>query len=122
MYEIIFYRNKKGNSEIEEYIEFLANNRDRSKDCKIKFVKIITYLDLLSEKGLQLGQPYIKHLKDNIWELRPLKDRILFAYLEKNKFILLHYFMKQTQKTPANEIEKAERNLKEYRKEDNNGK
>ena len=40
--------------------------------------------------------------------------KILFAYLDNNKFILLHYFMKDTQKTPRKEIEKAKLNLMDY--------
>ena len=58
----------------------------------------------------------IKHLEDEIWELRPLRDRILFAYWENNKFILLNIFMKKTQKTPKKEIEKAKKYLKEFMK------
>lgn len=115
MYEIIFYKDKKGHSEIEDYIKSLAIKRNKNKDCKIRFTKIISYIDLLEEKGIKLGEPYIKHLQGDIWELRPLRDRILFAYWDYNKFILLHQFMKQTQKTPLKEIERAKINLKDYR-------
>ena len=71
---------------------------------------------LLKENGLSIGEPYIKYLNNNIWELRPLRDRILFAYFDDNKFILLSIFMKQTRKTPQNEIKRAEKLLKDYRK------
>lgn len=64
-----------------------------------------------------MGEPYIKHLSDNIWELRPIRDRILFAYLKNNKFVLLNIFVKQTQKTPQREIEKAKKLLDNYKKE-----
>lgn len=120
MYEIIFYKDKNDYSEVEEYIKSLASKRNNSKDCKIKFTKITTYIDLLSEKGLNLGEPYIKHINEEIWELRPLRDRILFAYWDNNKFILLHQFMKQTQKTPLKEIEKAKRNLDDYKRRSEN--
>lgn len=70
----------------------------------------------LKERGLALGTPYIKHIDEEIWELRPLRDRILFAYWENNKFIILSYFIKQTQKTPKKEIEKAKRYLYDYKK------
>ena len=63
-----------------------------------------------------IGEPTIKKLKGtDIWELRPIKDRILFAYWQDNTFILLHYFIKKTQKTPRREIEQAKRNLADYR-------
>lgn len=49
MYEIIFYEDKNGKSEVNEYIQKLAATRNTSKDCKIKFEKIITYIDLLKK-------------------------------------------------------------------------
>lgn len=61
--------------------------------------------------GKQLGEPYIKHLDGDIWELRPLRDRILFVAWNNGGFVLLHQFMKKTQKTPAREIEQAKREL-----------
>ncbi|MBR3186480.1 MAG: type II toxin-antitoxin system RelE/ParE family toxin [Lachnospiraceae bacterium] len=41
-----------------------------------------------------------------IWELRPLRNRILFAAWVNDSFVLLSHFMKKTQKTPKREIEK----------------
>lgn len=114
MYEIIFYKNKRGKSEIEQYLEDMQRRGD--KDSRIKVNKIIGYIDLLSKYGMNLGEPYIKHLKNNIWELRPIRDRILFAYLKNNKIILLNVFMKKTQKTPEKEIKRAEIYLKEFLK------
>ena len=69
---------------------------------------------MLEKYGTSIGEPYIKYLENDIWELRPLRDRILFAYCNNNKFILLSIFMKKTQKTPQREIEKAKRNLKDF--------
>lgn len=113
MYSIKIYEDKYGKSEIKDYIRSLQQNQ--SKDSKIKFNKIISYMRLLSENGLSIGELYIKYLNNEIWELRPLKDRILFTYWNNNRFILLSIFAKKTQKTPRNEIEKAKRLLKDYR-------
>ena len=114
MYKIEFYEDKNGKSEVEEYLQYLKNKP--SKDNNIKFRKITAYIDNLSIYGLSLGEPYIKHLNNEIWELRPIRDRILFASWYNNKFILLNVFMKQTQKTPQREIEKAKRLLEDYKK------
>lgn len=86
-----------------------------SKDAKIKFEKIIAYIDLLEKNGLKLKEPYIKYLGKEIWELRPLRDRILFAQIENNKFVLLNCFIKKTKKTPMKEIKKAIKCLKEIK-------
>ena len=114
MYQIIFYTNKNGKSEVFEYIENLRDNR-KNKDARIKVNKITAYINQLSKYGLSIGEPYIKHIDEDIWELRPLRDRILFAYYDNNKFIILSYFMKQTQKTPKKEIEKAKKLLEDYK-------
>lgn len=69
---------------------------------------------MLRQNGVDIGEPYVKKLDNEIWELRPARDRILFASWHNNKFILLNIFMKQTQKTPRREIEKAKKMLKDY--------
>lgn len=92
----------------------LQNNNNKTD--RIKLNKIIAYMRMLEEKGLALGEPYIKHISGNIWEMRPLRDRILFATWENNKFIILSQFIKMTQKTPRREIEKAKRLLENYKK------
>jgi len=73
-------------------------------------------LRLLEEYGLELREPYIKHIEGEIWELRPLRDRILFASIINNKFILLNIFLKSTNKTPRREIDKAKKLLEDYKK------
>lgn len=96
--------------------DYITNLRKKNnKDSKIKTNKITAYLNQLSKNGLIIGIPYIKHLEEEIWELRPLRERILFACYGKNQFILLNHFVKKTQKTPKKEIEKAKKLLKEYK-------
>lgn len=111
MYEIRFYRDKNGNEPVKEYLQELAAKQ--SKDSRIKLTKIRAYMQALSEHGTRIGEPYIKHLDGEIWELRPIRDRILFAAWNGSSFVLLHYFMKKTQKTPKKEIARAQRNLQE---------
>lgn len=118
MYIIEIYEDKNGKSEIKEYIKNLQ--KKKNKNNNIKFNKIVAYMRMLSQNGLSIGEPYIKHLDNDIWELRPLRDRILFAYWANNKFILLSIFLKQTQKTPQREIEKTKRLLEDYRKKGGN--
>lgn len=112
MYKIHYYKDKNGKSSVEEYIRELEKRTD--KDSRIKLNKIHKYIVDLSTSGLSLGEPQIKHLDGEIWELRPLRDRILFvAWQEDGSFVLLHHFMKDTQKTPQREIDKAKREYKE---------
>ena len=76
--------------------------------------KIGDYIEILSQYGTKAGKPYIRHLEGDIWELRPLWDRILFAGYVEESFVLLHYFVKKSQKTPRREIEQAKRELRDF--------
>lgn len=109
MYKIHFYRDKKGNEPVAEYIAELAEKKD--KESRIKLSKIRDYMKVLSEYGTQAGFPYMKHIEGEIWELRPLRDRMFFVAWHNGDYVLLHHFMKKTQKTPTREIEKAKREL-----------
>ncbi|MDR0468361.1 MAG: type II toxin-antitoxin system RelE/ParE family toxin [Peptococcaceae bacterium] len=113
MFNVFYYRDRNGKSPIADYLQSLASKSD--KDSRIKANKILSYIDYLEKVGTAAQEPYIKHLDDDIWELRPIRDRILFAAWDGQSFILLHHFMKKTQKTPQREIDQAKRNLIDYR-------
>ena len=73
-------------------------------------------------EGMNLFLIILKPFRGDIWELRPLRDRIFFAAWTDNSFVLLHHFLKKTQKTPNNEIEKAKQELKDFQeRNDSNG-
>ena len=94
----------------------MRKSKDKSKDCRINFNKINDYIQALSVYGTEnLTENYVKHLDGDIWELRPIRDRILFAGVVGGRYVLLHYFLKQTQKTPSREIEKAKRELADFK-------
>lgn len=116
MYNIIFYEGKDGSSGVADLLKELREKADTSKDAKINFCKIVAYLDLLSERGTAMGEPVLKYLGDGILELRPLRNRILFASYQEDGFIILHHFIKKTQKTPAREIRRAKANLRDFEK------
>ena len=123
MYKIETYKTRQGKDEIAKYIETLGIKANTSKNCRIKLKKILEYLFFLERFGTRAGLPYSKHIDGDIWELRPLDDRIFFAYWKNNTFILLHHFHKKTNTTPQREIEQAKRNLKDWiERNDTSGK
>ena len=113
MYEIVFYEDRKGYSPVRDYTNALALKND--KDSRIKFRQIKRQIEFLTERGTRIGEPVVKHVRGEIGELRPLRDRILFAAWVGDSFVLLHQFLKDTQKTPHSEIEKAERELADFK-------
>jgi len=114
MYDVIFYIDARGNEPIAEYIKNLREKSHTDKNARINFNKTVAYIDLLCEKGTRMGEPVTKHLDGDIWELRPIDNRILYAYYKDNIFILLHHFTKKTNKLPPRELEQAKRNLADF--------
>ena len=114
MYEVIFYEDEKGNSKVRNYLDELAVDVKTNKSARINMEKILAYINALSIYGTRIGKPTVKHIEGNLWELRPLKNRIFFFYWKNNKFVLVHHFLKKTQKTPKREIEKAMSNIKDW--------
>jgi len=112
MYKIRLYKDAQGNQPIKEYLNELATKTD--KDSRIKLGKIDYYLQVLREYGTRAGEPFVKHIDDDIWELRPLSDRFFFFGWQGNHFILLHHYVKKAKKAPPQEVEQAKRNMKDF--------
>ncbi len=116
MFTIELYEDERGNSDVKAFIMDLNERAATNKDARINLDKVVAYIDVLEEYGTRVGKPVTKHLDGEIWELRPLANRILYAYYENGVYVLLHHFVKKTQKTPRSEIEKAKREIDDYRR------
>ena len=116
MFELEFYEDERGYSDVHEFIDELEAKAATNKDARINRNKMVAYLDTLEEMGTRVGMPVTRHLDGDIWELRPLSNRILYAYYKDNKFLLLHHFVKKTQKVPKREIEQAVRELEDWKR------
>ena len=114
MYEVEFYYDQNGKSDIVDYLDKLYKRGRTSKNERINRDKILAYMIALKEYGTRIGEPIVKHIVGDIWELRPLDNRIFFFYWKDNKFVLLHHFTKKTNKTPQREIKKALAKMKNY--------
>ena len=112
MFKVSFYFDLNNKSEVYDLLEDLK--KKKSKDAKINRNKILAYIKLLEKRGVLIGEPICKHLEGEIYELRPLDNRILFFYHEDDQYILLTHFEKKTNKTPKREIERAKSKMNEY--------
>lgn len=108
-WEIEFYKDKSGR---EPFAEFL-------NDLPIKArARVVKLIDLLAEYGVLLKEPYTRQIRGKIRELR-VKDnlghiRVFYFTFTGRRFILLHGFLKKTDKTPEREIEIAEKRMKDF--------
>ena len=114
MYTVEFYEKANGESELWEFFEELREKAATSKDARIQYKQISLYIQLLQDNGTRLPDNVTKHLDENIWELRPGNNRILYFFYENNTFVLLHHFRKKSKSTPRHEIDKAKAERDDY--------
>ncbi|KKT13375.1 MAG: Phage-related protein [Candidatus Falkowbacteria bacterium GW2011_GWF2_43_32] len=112
-YKVKFYRDSRtGRSRVYDYIESL------DEKCNSKIYKYINYL---VENGGYLDEPYSRHIQGKIRELRVDFSnnhyRIFYFTFIGKTIILLHAFLKKTDKTPIKEMNMA---LSNYNKIINN--
>ena len=75
--------------------------------------KIPQFIDLLRDYGHEIGPPFSTKIANNIFELR-ISGKVavrLFYTFYRDEAIILHGFIKKTQKTPRRELETAQRKL-----------
>lgn len=103
-YEVLFYEQDDG---VEPAKDFIL-----SLDKKMRS-KMLRTVEMLSQNGAELREPYSKHLVDGIFELRARTgsdiSRVLYFFFVGRRVILTNGFIKKTQKTPPGEIQRAKR-------------
>jgi phage-related protein len=109
MYKIIYYKTINNKEPVKKFINNL--NIDMQ-------AKAVWEISLLAEKGKNLTEPYCKYIKDGVYELRIRwsKDisRIFYFFYIADTIILTNGFLKKTNKTPQNEIQKAINYKRDY--------
>ena len=110
-----FYETGSGYSPVRAFLDELDSKKDTVKDARIQFVQVSRYIDLLREHGTaSLSTDIIKHIEDEIWELRPGKNRVFFFFYSHETYVLLHHYVKKSGKTPRKEIERAKSEMNDH--------
>ena len=108
-FEIIFYDKPDGTEPVKDFMDGL--------DIKMR-AKMVRTIVMLQTNGYELREPYSKALDDGIFELRAKVasdiTRVLYFFVVGRKGILTNGFVKKSQKTPPEEIERAKRYRSEY--------
>ncbi|MBQ7543988.1 MAG: type II toxin-antitoxin system RelE/ParE family toxin [Synergistaceae bacterium] len=109
MIEVKLYETEDGTVPVQEFLDGVT------KEMKAKLLRTIS---MLGERGYELRAPYSKPLQDGIFELRAQFggniSRVLYFFVVNGRAILTHGFIKKTQKTPRQEIERAKRYREDY--------
>ena len=107
MFNVEFYETEKGESPVWDFLEKLRKKASANKDARIQLKQAEYYIQLLEDHGATLNENIMKHIDDDIWELRPGDNRVFFFYHKDNTYVLLHQFRKKTRPAPPREIKKA---------------
>lgn len=101
-------------------IEFYSDKVEQNilewpKGVLINFLSITNALEEVGP--IELGMPYIKSLKQGLFEIRAHGKegigRALFCMVKGKIVIILNGFIKKTQKAPTNEVKLARKRLQE---------
>lgn len=113
-YEVEFYEDERGICPIADWLRDL--DKAKCKESKSMLKKIYFQIERLENEGLGVGEPIAKRLDEDIWELRPMPNRIFFGVMKVKRIVLLHHYRKKGQKTPKHEIEQAKREYENWLK------
>jgi phage-related protein len=108
----IFFRTAAGGEPVRDWLKGLTSPEDRKRIGEdIKTV----------EFGWPIGMPVCRPLGDGIFEARTHLAqnriaRVLFYIDKKRRMVLLHGFIKKTQKTPDEDLELARSNKKKHQR------
>ena len=73
--------------------------------------KFLHFLECLEIHGANLGIPHTRAMGDGLFKLRiKAKEgisRVFYCTVKGNKIVLLHYFIKKTNKTPPCDLQLA---------------
>ena len=97
---VVFYRTAAGSEPVRDWLQSLDKGDRKALGEDIKTVQF----------GWPLGKPVVRPLGDGLYEVRVnLQDRIarVVFLADTGVMVLLHGFIKKTQKTPADELDLA---------------
>jgi len=106
-----FFTTPANNEPVREWLKSLP-----AEDCKAIGIDIKTV-----QYGWPMGMPLVEKIENDLWEIRT-KDLSLgiartFFTIVHQKMILLHGFIKKSQKIPQDELETARKRLSQLRGE-----
>ncbi len=102
---VAFFRTASGNEPVGEWLKSLPREERRIIGEDIKTVQF----------GWPLGMPLVRKLDKGLWEVRSRLPnriaRVIFTSGE-GRMVLLHGFIKKSQKTPQEDLELAKTRLR----------
>lgn len=102
--KVVFYRSERGNEPVREWLKSLSAEEKRIIGEDIKTVQF----------GWPLGMPVVRKMDPGLWEVRSRLSgriaRVLFT-VKDGMMVLLHGFIKKSDKTPTDDLALARQRL-----------
>ena len=107
---VVFYKTESGKEPVREWLKDMPKEDRQAIGEDIK----------TAQYGWPLGMPLIRKIERGLWEVRSHIGagiaRVFFTVMDRT-MILLHGFVKKTQKTPQDELDTARNRLKNVEKD-----
>ncbi len=105
---VVFFRLDSGREPVREWLKDMDRTNRKSVGEDIMTLQF----------GWPVGMPLARKVDDDLWEIRShvsLGIARTFFTIFKRRIVLLHGFVKKSQKTPLNELATAKRRLTKLR-------
>jgi phage-related protein len=102
---VVFYKTEARKEPVRDWLKSLLREEKKIIGQDIKTVQF----------GWPLGMPLVRKLEKDLWEVRShLSNRIarVIFTVDDNVMVLLHGFIKKSQKTPASDLALARKRLR----------
>jgi phage-related protein len=106
--QVVFFRTDSGTEPVRDWLKSLDKEDRKIVGEDIKTVQF----------GWPLGMPLVRKMDRNPWEVRSqLTNRIarVIFTVQNDTVILLHGFIKKSQKTPMSDLNTARKRLKQFK-------
>ena len=100
--DVVFFQADSGTEPVRDWLKILSRNDKAAIGADLKTVQF----------GWPVGMPVVRKLEPGLWEVLTRLDqriaRIIFTVFDR-RMVLLHGFIKKSQKTPASDLDLARR-------------
>ena len=105
---VFFFKTDLGSEPVRDWLKELTREDRKTIGEDIKTIQF----------GWPMGMPLVRKLEANLWEVRSQLDRRIARVIftaQQDKLILLHGFIKKSQKTSSSDLNLARQRLKQFK-------
>ena len=115
-WSVEYYVDDYGRSPVGDFLHGLDNKTFRRFDWSLAQLRV---------RNVQAREPVVRHIEGKIWELREESGtniyRLLYSFQAGRRIVLLHGFVKKSQKLQRRELEIAQTRLIRFQEREGGG-